>query len=100
MTMDPGGAGTRAPERVAPIPAMTTTTTPAAGAGPGTSPAAGLGVGLLPCGHATGPGVRLIPLTAPPVELRAYAVARRGRLSWPPLALVTSLLRNAAQRAP
>lgn len=56
---------------------------------------AGLGVGLLPLGHGTYPGVRLLPLTAPPVELRAYAVARHGRLGWPLLALVTRLLRNA-----
>ncbi|HEX6453247.1 MAG TPA: LysR family transcriptional regulator [Trebonia sp.] len=58
---------------------------------------AGLGVGLLPLGHATYPGVRILPLTAPHVELRAYAVARHGRLSWPPLALLTRLLQNASQ---
>jgi DNA-binding transcriptional LysR family regulator len=65
--------------------------------------AAGLGVGLLPAGRPTSPQVRLIPLTEPPVVLRAYAVARHGRLSWPPLALVTGLLRKAsrgARRAP
>ena len=56
---------------------------------------AGLGVGLLPLGHAPHPGVRLLPLTGPHVELRAYAVARHGRLGWPPLALVIGLLRNA-----
>jgi DNA-binding transcriptional LysR family regulator len=54
----------------------------------------GLGVGLLPLGHDTRPGVRILPLTAPDVELRAYAVARPGRLNWPPLALVTSLLQR------
>ncbi|MDI3420920.1 LysR family transcriptional regulator [Streptomyces luteolus] len=53
---------------------------------------AGLGVGLLPMGTATFPAVRLVPLTAPDVELRSYAVARHGRLDWPPLALVTDLL--------
>lgn len=58
---------------------------------------AGLGVGLLPLGHATLPGVRLLPLAAPEVELRAYAVARPGRMSWPPLALVTRLLRQAGR---
>ena len=58
---------------------------------------AGAGVGLLPVGHPTLPGVRLLPLTAPIVELRAYAVARPGRLSWPPLALVTSLLQQASR---
>lgn len=39
------------------------------------------------------PEVRLTPLLAPhPVALRAYAVARHGRLAWPPLSLVTDLL--------
>ncbi|PRX48768.1 LysR family transcriptional regulator [Nonomuraea fuscirosea] len=51
-----------------------------------------LGVGLLPIGVATFPQVCLIPLTSPRVTLRAYAVAHRGRLTWPPLALVTDLL--------
>ncbi|MEU6117122.1 LysR family transcriptional regulator [Streptomyces sp. NPDC047117] len=53
---------------------------------------AGLGVGLLPLGTVTFPAVRFLPLTAPDVEQRAYAVARHGRLDWPPLALVTDLL--------
>ncbi|WP_329370914.1 LysR family transcriptional regulator [Streptomyces sp. NBC_00669] len=53
---------------------------------------AGLGVGLLPVGTVTLPAVRLVPLAAPDVELRAYAVARHGRLDWPALALVTDLL--------
>jgi len=56
---------------------------------------AGLGVGLLPLGQLTGAGVRILPLTAPDVELRAYAVARHGRLNWPPLTLVTGLLQSA-----
>src|SRR6202034_3681395 len=56
---------------------------------------AGLGVGLLPLGHAAREGVRPVPLTAPDVELRAYAVTRDGRLNWPPLALVTGLLQHA-----
>jgi DNA-binding transcriptional LysR family regulator len=59
---------------------------------------AGLGVGLLPLGHATRPGVRFLPLTAPEVELRAYAVTRHGRLDWPPLRLVTSLLQSASHQ--
>ncbi|MGH3228597.1 MAG: LysR family transcriptional regulator [Streptosporangiaceae bacterium] len=58
---------------------------------------AGLGVGLLPLGHPIRRGVRLLPLTAPDVELRAYAVTRHGRLNWPPLALVTSLLQRASR---
>jgi DNA-binding transcriptional LysR family regulator len=57
---------------------------------------AGLGVGLLPLGHPTRPGVSILPLTGPDVELRAYALTRHGRLHWPPLALVTSLLQRAA----
>jgi DNA-binding transcriptional LysR family regulator len=60
---------------------------------------AGLGVGLLPLGHTTRPGVRLLPLAAPDVELRAYALTRHGRLSWPPLALVTRLLEHASHHA-
>ncbi|WEB44853.1 LysR family transcriptional regulator [Streptomyces yunnanensis] len=59
---------------------------------------AGLGVGLLPAALATVPDVRLIPLTAPDVVLRAYAVARHGRLNWPPLALLTDLLTERSTR--
>jgi DNA-binding transcriptional LysR family regulator len=59
--------------------------------------AAGVGVALLPLGRATYPGVRILPLTAPHVELRAYALARHGRLDWPPLALVIGLLQHATQ---
>jgi DNA-binding transcriptional LysR family regulator len=58
--------------------------------------AAGVGVGLLPRGQTTHPQVRILPLTAPYLELRAYALARHGRLNWPPLALVTSLLQQRA----
>ncbi|MGW8379336.1 LysR family transcriptional regulator [Streptomyces sp. ODS28] len=54
--------------------------------------AAGLGVGLLPMDHPPLPGVRILPLAHPRVELRAYAVARHGRLDWPPLAAMTDLL--------
>ena len=63
---------------------------------------AGLGVGLLPLGTPTSPTVRLLPLDGPGVELRAYAVTHHGRLDWPPLALVTGLLRqrSAAGRRP
>ncbi len=54
--------------------------------------AAGLGVGLLPADQRTVPGVSLLSLTGPEVLLRASAVTRRGRISWPPLALVLDLL--------
>jgi DNA-binding transcriptional LysR family regulator len=53
---------------------------------------AGLGIGLLPADRPTLPSVRLIPLAAPEVTLRSYAVTRRGREAWPPLALVLGLL--------
>ncbi len=58
---------------------------------------AGLGVGLFPLGQEIRSGARVLPLAAPDVELRAYAVTRRGRLNWPPLALVTSLLQRASR---
>lgn len=53
---------------------------------------AGLGVGLLPADQPTVPGVRLLPLTGPEARLRSYAVTRRGRTAWPPLALILDLL--------
>ena len=53
---------------------------------------AGLGVGLLPESRPPVDGMRLLPLRDPKVALRAYAVARRGRTAWPPLALVLRLL--------
>lgn len=55
--------------------------------------AAGLGVGLLPASTRTIRGVSLRPLDDPGVVLRSYAVTRRGRAQWPPLALVLGLLR-------
>jgi len=54
--------------------------------------AEGLGVGLLPQSSPTIPQVRVDPLVDPAVTLRAYAVTRRGRDAWPPLALVLRLL--------
>ena len=53
---------------------------------------AGLGVGLLPADLPPRAGVSLLPLAEPRVDLRAYAVIKRGRGTWPPLALVLSLL--------
>ncbi|MEU1284286.1 LysR family transcriptional regulator [Kitasatospora sp. NPDC005856] len=58
--------------------------------------AAGMGVGLLPAGIPLHPGVRFVALGDPPVVLRAYAVARYGRLEWPALALVLDGLRERA----
>lgn len=46
---------------------------------------AGLGVALLPRGRASRRGVAVRPFIDPPLRLRAYAVTRRGRESWPPL---------------
>jgi DNA-binding transcriptional LysR family regulator len=61
--------------------------------------AAGLGVGLLPAGLVTADGVALRSLTGPDVVLRCYAVTRRGRQAWPPLALVLRLLGDASTEA-
>jgi DNA-binding transcriptional LysR family regulator len=52
----------------------------------------GLGVGLLPVDRTTAPGVSVLALDAPGVLLRCYAVTRRGRGEWAPLALVMRLL--------
>lgn len=54
--------------------------------------AAGLGVGLLPAGFARRPDVDWCPLTDPELRLRCYAVIRRGRSRWPPLALLLDRL--------
>lgn len=56
---------------------------------------AGLGVGLLPAEQPTLPGVRLLRLRNPDLALRSYAVVRRGRPGWPPLALILDLLTTA-----
>jgi DNA-binding transcriptional LysR family regulator len=60
--------------------------------------AGGFGVGLLPGDQPVRPGVRLLPLHDPDVVLRSYAVVRRGRTGWPPLALLLDLLRPAGGR--
>jgi DNA-binding transcriptional LysR family regulator len=59
---------------------------------------AGLGVGLLPARQPTARGVALLRLRSPEVTLRAYAVTRRGRSVWPPLALVLHLLDEVSLR--
>lgn len=53
---------------------------------------AGMGIGLLPADRQPYRGIRLLPLTDPDVSLRAYALTRRGRTAWPPLALVLDRL--------
>jgi DNA-binding transcriptional LysR family regulator len=53
---------------------------------------AGLGVGLLPAGRPLRRGVVLRTLSQPDVTQRPFAVTRRGRSAWPPLALVLQLL--------
>lgn len=57
---------------------------------------AGMGVALLP-DRQPAAGVRLLPSIGTPVWLRSYAVVRRGRATWPPLALVLRLLQETAQ---
>jgi DNA-binding transcriptional LysR family regulator len=57
---------------------------------------AGLGVGLLPADFPTEPGISLLPLADPDLALRSYAVTRRGRGGWPPLALVIDELTKRA----
>jgi DNA-binding transcriptional LysR family regulator len=61
---------------------------------------AGLGVGLLPVDQPPVAGVRIVPLHGPAVTLRSYAVTRRGRENWPPLALVARLVAGDASAAP
>jgi DNA-binding transcriptional LysR family regulator len=53
---------------------------------------AGLGVALLPADQPVARGIRLIPLRQPAVTLRAFAVVRRGRQRWAPLAATCELL--------
>ena len=59
---------------------------------------AGLGVGLLPADQPVARGVGLRRLHDPDIVLRAYAVTRRGRSAWPPLALVLRLLEGTSLR--
>jgi DNA-binding transcriptional LysR family regulator len=53
---------------------------------------AGLGVALMPIDWQATRGVHVLPLAAPGVTLRAYAVIRAGRDAWPPLRLVVGRL--------
>ena len=62
---------------------------------------AGHGVGLLPVVRPARAGVVVLPLPAPAVELRAFAVTRRGRSGWAPLrVLLGRLLDHARVAAP
>jgi DNA-binding transcriptional LysR family regulator len=54
-----------------------------------------LGIGLLPLDQPTTPEVTVLPLHNPAVILRSYAVVRRGRARWAPLALVLAALQGA-----
>jgi len=58
---------------------------------------AGMGVGLLPSDQPPAAGIALLSLRQPAVDLRSYAVSRRGHNSWPPLALALDLLRPSRQ---
>jgi DNA-binding transcriptional LysR family regulator len=53
---------------------------------------AGLGVGLLPADEPLRAGVQRLELRDPEAVLRSYAVTRRGRDAWAPLALVARML--------
>jgi hypothetical protein len=46
----------------------------------------------MPAGVPALPGIDVLTLRDPGVVLRAYALNRRGRAAWPPLALVLRLL--------
>jgi DNA-binding transcriptional LysR family regulator len=61
---------------------------------------AGLGVGLLPAARPVRRGVAMWPLDQPDVTQRPFAVTRRGRSAWPPLALVLRLLREVTCLSP
>jgi DNA-binding transcriptional LysR family regulator len=54
---------------------------------------AGLGVGLLPADEPLREGVQRLSLRDPAAELRSYALTRRGREAWAPLALVSRSIR-------
>jgi DNA-binding transcriptional LysR family regulator len=58
----------------------------------------GHGIGLLPRGRATRRGVRVLPLTEPPLVLRTYAVTRQGREQWSPLRVLLEQLGSAPDR--
>ena len=59
---------------------------------------AGLGIGLLPLDRPTAAGLRVLPLDGPDVALRACALTRAGRATWPPIRLVLDLLAEIGHR--
>lgn len=63
---------------------------------------AGYGVALLPLHRSTRPGLKVLPLDHPGVQMTAYAVTRRGRSSWAPLRALLDRIRptGAATRLP
>jgi DNA-binding transcriptional LysR family regulator len=61
---------------------------------------AGQGVGLLPTGRPARPGVAVVELAEPAVVMRTFAVTRRGRDGWPPLALCLRRLAELVERGP
>jgi len=61
---------------------------------------AGLGIGMLPADRTTKPGVSMLALGDPGVNLRAFAETGRGRTAWPPLALVLQLIRAVGPEDP
>ena len=58
---------------------------------------AGLGVALMPATYPKTTGISLRRLRTPEPQMRAYALTRRGRTNWSPLALVLSLLTRRAR---
>lgn len=56
---------------------------------------AGLGVGLLPLDRPPVPGVSILPLENPGLQLRAFARTVQDRSSWPALALILDRLVRA-----
>lgn len=61
--------------------------------------AAGHGIALLPHDRAPHPGVTVLPLREPPVELRAYAFTQPGRSRWPPVRAVLDHLTHESGRS-
>jgi DNA-binding transcriptional LysR family regulator len=57
---------------------------------------AGLGVALLFADYPKTTGISLRRLRAPEPRMRAYALTRRGRTTWPPLSLVVNLMSRHA----